>query len=289
MSNRWVLLLVCAVLLGILVCAFIYPSGMLSPGPLSTAHSTLAPRCFSCHIAWRGATAEQCVSCHQLDDIGVRTTTGAPIVRKTFKALLHQALLKPDCLACHDAHRGNRPPLTGHKSFNHQLLQPAIQQRCADCHAAPVNKTHRDTKAQCAQCHRQDHWKPATFDHALLDSQALTACEGCHQGPDDKLHKQISKGCHQCHDPQGWARARFDHDQHFRLDKQHSTNCITCHTNNDYSRYTCYGCHEHTAKTLRAEHQEEGVRFSDDCVKCHKSADDDGENSETSEGRERDD
>ena len=54
-------------------------------------------------------------------------------------------------------------------------------------------------------------------------------------------------------------------------------------------RYTCYGCHEHTQSNMRAEHREEGVRFSDDCVKCHKSADDDGEKGGAGEGGEGDD
>ena len=50
---------------------------------------------------------------------------------------------------------------------------------------------------------------------------------------------------------------------------------MTCHTGNDYSRYTCYGCHEHTPAKIRSEHQEEGIRDFENCVECHRSADKD--------------
>ncbi len=47
----------------------------------------------------------------------------------------------------------------------------------------------------------------------------------------------------------------------------------TCHVGNDYKRYTCYGCHEHTPAKVRAEHEEEGIRDFENCVKCHRSGD----------------
>jgi hypothetical protein len=47
---------------------------------------------------------------------------------------------------------------------------------------------------------------------------------------------------------------------------------VTCHARNDYSRYTCYGCHEHTLTNIRRKHIEEGVSKFDNCVECHRSA-----------------
>jgi hypothetical protein len=41
----------------------------------------------------------------------------------------------------------------------------------------------------------------------------------------------------------------------------------------DYSRYTCYGCHEHSPEKIRREHIEEGIRDFKNCVECHRSAD----------------
>jgi hypothetical protein len=57
------------------------------------------------------------------------------------------------------------------------------------------------------------------------------------------------------------------------LDRDHNTRCVTCHVRNDYQQYTCYGCHEHTPANIRREHVEEGIRDFNDCVECHRSAD----------------
>ncbi|EWS58946.1 hypothetical protein Y695_04654 [Hydrogenophaga sp. T4] len=58
------------------------------------------------------------------------------------------------------------------------------------------------------------------------------------------------------------------------LDRDHNASCETCHKNPaDYRQYTCYGCHEHTLANVREEHEEEGIRNFDNCVKCHRSAD----------------
>jgi len=40
---------------------------------------------------------------------------------------------------------------------------------------------------------------------------------------------------------------------------------------NDYSRYTCYSCHEHTPDNIRREHIKEGISKYDNCVECHSS------------------
>ena len=39
--------------------------------------------------------------------------------------------------------------------------------------------------------------------------------------------------------------------------------CVTCHVDNDYSNYTCYGCHEHSRSKIREEHVEEGIHDAD--------------------------
>lgn len=45
--------------------------------------------------------------------------------------------------------------------------------------------------------------------------------------------------------------------------------------NNDYSSYTCYGCHEHSRSKIREEHVEEGIYDYENCVECHRSGDED--------------
>ena len=58
---------------------------------------------------------------------------------------------------------------------------------------------------------------------------------------------------------------------HFTLDQNHNTTCNTCHSNNNYSSFTCYGCHEHSERKIIAEHNEEGIYNISNFASCHKS------------------
>ena len=50
---------------------------------------------------------------------------------------------------------------------------------------------------------------------------------------------------------------------------------MTCHVDNIYDAYTCYGCHEHSRAKIRREHLEEGIRDYENCAECHRSGDED--------------
>lgn len=191
----------------------------------------------------------------------------------------HQKL-DADCFACH-------APFTG-----------VTADRCATCHkpadigrvtttGAPIAKPLTSTpfhqklvKQDCVACH-SDHSgvkrfrETGQFKHNLLQADAVKQCQSCHKSPTDSLHKQITGNCSQCHSQEKWTPATFDHDKYFVLDKDHNAKCVTCHVRNDYSTYTCYGCHEHTPDKIRREHIEEGIRDFKDCVECHRSADED--------------
>ena len=67
----------------------------------------------------------------------------------------------------------------------------------------------------------------------------------------------------------------FEHEKYFRFDRDHNTECVTCHINNDYANYTCYGCHEHSRSKIREEHVEveEGIRDYENCTECYRSED----------------
>ncbi|MGV0949882.1 MAG: cytochrome c3 family protein [Azonexus sp.] len=176
----------------------------------------------------------------------------------------HTAFLGADsgrCLTCHKPEEIGRLTTTGLPIAKpltavafHQKL---ITQECVACHS-----DHAGVKRFRQQGH---------FDHALLQPAMREACQSCHKSPNDSLHQQITGNCSQCHSQDKWTPATFDHDQHFKLDRDHNTRCVTCHTGNDYSRYTCYGCHEHTLQNIRREHIEEGIRKFDNCVECHRS------------------
>lgn len=188
----------------------------------------------------------------------------------------HQTL-EADCFACH-------APFTG-----------AASRRCVTCHkpdqvgrltttgqpiARPLASTpfhQKLTSQDCVACH-SDHAgvkrfrQQGRFDHALLKKEARGQCHDCHKSPTDSLHQQITGNCSQCHSEGKWTPATFDHDKYFVLDRDHATRCVTCHQRNDYSRYTCYGCHEHSLSNIRREHIEEGISKFDNCVACHRSA-----------------
>ena len=242
---------------------------MVSPGELVPAHAELATMCFSCHAPFRGAASDRCIACHALPDIGIRTTNGAPLAQRDQRTTtsFHQELMEQDCTSCHTDHQ--RPT---QRQFSHALLRSPVRERCATCHAAPTNDMHRNLSVSCHQCHTTEHWAPATFDHALLARAALDRCESCHGAPTDSFHRQITGACVQCHRPQRWKPSTFKHDELFLLDRNHNTTCATCHTTNDFKRYTWYGCHEHTPANIRSEHEEEGIRNIENCAGCHRSA-----------------
>jgi hypothetical protein len=190
------------------------------------------------------------------------------------------AAIATDCFACHVPWRGSSAAL------------------CIGCHALPdiglrttkgvalpqqslKTAFHQDLLEQdCMACH-SDHQGPKLtqrsrkpFSHALLRPAVQEQCASCHRPPTDNLHRKMTAGaagsCQQCHSQTAWKPATFEHDKLFVLDRDHNTECATCHVANDYSRYTCYGCHEHTPANIRAEHQEEGIRNFDNCVECHR-------------------
>lgn len=204
--------------------------------------------------------------------------------------------LEADCFACHAPFRG------------------AQAQRCTVCHkpaqigrltttglpiATPRTSVpfHQKLAGQdCLACH-SDHvgvtrFRQRTrFDHALLPPDAREQCQTCHRPPVNALHRQITGNCGLCHRQDKWLPATFNHSRYFRLDGAHNTQCATCHVRNDYSRYTCYGCHEHTPANIRSEHIEEGIRNFGNCADCHRSANEGGfrGGEDRFEGREEDD
>ena len=226
MKRRWALALIAANLLGLGALVFTYPNFMISPGPLASAHAALATDCFACHVPLHGATSEQCVSCHAISDIGLRTAKGAPVASPRAKVAFHQQLSKQNCMTCHRGHEGSALAFGSRASFSHELLLPTVSAKCETCHTPPDTTIHRGISANCGQCHSQQRWKPAKFDHAKL----------------------------------------------FLLEGDHNVACATCHVDNDTSRYTCFGCHEHQPDGIRAKHLREGISNFENCVQCHRSA-----------------
>ncbi len=203
------------------------------------------------------------------------------------------AEIATDCFACHRQLRGASPD------------------RCQTCHVVndigihttkgitipkdkPTVAFHQQLLEQnCVACH-SDHVGPKLtqhsrkpFSHALIKMDVRNHCTSCHAKPKNNFHQQIQSDCQQCHSVNQWQPSTFHHDPFFLLDGDHNAACATCHVDNDLSHYTCFGCHEHTPANIRTEHAEEGIHNIDNCVQCHRSADD--KESEAREGGEGDD
>lgn len=228
MNKKRLTLIVATNLIVLVLLAIFVPQLMISPGKPVEAHIDLADDCFACHTPFIGSTAEQCITCHTVADIGIKTTKGLSIDKEQKNVAFHQKLVEEDCMACHSEHKGVQPfrPIG---QFSHDLLQTSVKEQCDSCHSNPDDGFHRKITGNCAQCHSNDAWLPATFEH----------------------------------------------EKYFRFDKDHNTECATCHINNDYAKYTCYGCHEHSRSKIREEHYEEGIRDYENCVECHRSGDED--------------
>ena len=193
----------------------------------------------------------------------------------------HQALAS-DCFACHTPWRG-----------------PGGD-RCATCHRIediglvttrgakierdkPVVGFHQQlAERDCMACHIEHQARNAAlakrpFSHALLEPSVRGMCLTCHTKPADALHAQVTEGCQQCHSQERWRPASFEHSRYFLLSGEHDAPCATCHAGGSFSKYTCYGCHEHSPERVRAEHAEEGVSASGNCVECHRRGEDEGD------------
>jgi hypothetical protein len=185
--------------------------------------------------------------------------------------------LETDCFACHAAFTGadSSRCVVCHKSADIGRLTTTGQPIVKPLTSVPFHQ--RLITLECITCH-SDHagvkrFRPqGHFDHQMLQAEMRNQCQTCHQPPRDPLHSQITANCNQCHNQEKWVPASFDHNKYFVLDGNHNSRCATCHTSNDYSRYTCYGCHEHTPEDIRRKHVEENIRNYTNCVECHRSA-----------------
>lgn len=185
-----------------------------------------------------------------------------------------------DCFACHAPFFGSVPekcischkvaeiglktteglPIAGEKK-NVAFHQELIEEDCVACHS-----DHNGVMA----------FRPISrFGHELVSLPMREACDSCHANPGDSLHRKIEGNCSECHSIEAWKPATFDHDEFFRFDRHHPAECESCHIDNDYARYTCYGCHEHSRSNIREEHFEEGIFNYEKCVECHRSGDED--------------
>lgn len=209
-------------LIAITLLVFAYPHLMVGPGQLIPGHKQLNEDCFACHAPFTGADSALCLSCHKAADIGRLTTTGQAIERPLTTTPFHQKLIDQDCMACHSDHAGaKRYRIQGH--FKHALLQKEAREQCHSCHKVPADSLHQQITGNCAQCHSQEKWKPATFDHVKLfelDRDHNVGCVTCH--PRSDYRNYTCYGCHE-HTPEKIRR------EHIKEGIREYSNCVECH------------------------------------------------------------
>lgn len=223
----------------------------LSRFPLLGAHNTAD--CNDCHTTASTLRFDpldtDCYSCHQAD---YNSTTSPNHVQSNYST---------DCTECHQM---NAFGWTG-SDINHAFF-PLVEGHdiadCSQCHQDPND--YGNISADCISCHQNDYNSATSPDHA--GSGFSTDCTICHSlAP-------------------GWKPADFsEHDVVFPIySGEHNgewNSCTECHpVTNNYSIFTCTGCHEHNQSEMNEEHNEiDGYIYdSQACLECHPTGSEEG-------------
>ncbi len=248
--------------------------------PLLTKRFHHAPvaegQCLECHnphgsdlpAQVRGTSGnEVCLRCHDAKAPTGKGTPGPAARIDLSKKVVHGALKRADCRACHEG---------GHGSDNLKLLKKAPPDLCYGCHQR-VDKQKYPHGAvlvgDCAVCH-----DPHSSDQPkLLAKETLNqTCFICHQ--DDVtgrkvIHAPVAKSCVACHDPHAAP------NRNALKAGSGKQVCYSCHQQQvdagkvkhpALERYGCTGCHDpHGSKYpfLLAK------KVNALCVGCHPAND----------------
>ncbi|MCM8857850.1 MAG: cytochrome c3 family protein [Candidatus Thiodiazotropha sp.] len=226
MKYNTITLIVAINLTLLVLLAILIPQFMISPGKPIDAHADLATDCFACHTPFIGSTADKCIACHKVEEIGIKTTQGLPIAKEKKNVAFHQQLIEEDCVSCHSDHKGVQAfrPIG---QFSHRLLEPDLQQQCDSCHNNPGDALHLKIEGNCAECHDQEAWIPATFNHAdyfRFDRHHDTDCVTCHVNSDYSHYT-----CYGCHE-HSRSKIREEHVEEGIYDYEV---CVECHRSGD--------------------------------------------------------
>ncbi|OYU93442.1 MAG: class III cytochrome C family protein [Burkholderiales bacterium PBB5] len=189
MKGRWLWLVICANLAVLVALVFVYPHLMVAPGALVQGHAELATDCFACHTPLRGATADRCVACHALPDIGLRTTKGVTIVHaKPLKASFHQELSDPNCMACHSDHAGPKVQAWKPATFDHDKFFPLDKDHNATCVTCHTGNNYQ--QYTCYGCHEHTPARMLAKHREEGVTERLDDCVRCHRSASDEGNDQ---------------------------------------------------------------------------------------------------
>lgn len=272
---------------------------LVSPGPLSKAHASLAGAadCVQCHEAGRRVSAPRCLSCHK------------PVAERIAKKTgVHRAVTGV-CDTCHVEHAGADGELRrlDTAAFDHAAetgfaldgRHAPLAKNCAACHK---KRSFLDARPACASCHADVHkgtlgaacanchstavaFKAARdrFDHGkarfqLTGGHQQVACEKCHAGGVYRglqfdscaschltpHRKVLGPACTACHTTAQWTTRTVDHAKtRFPLVGAHAqVTCASCHTagiTTPLRSEACVSCHVNVHRHSVKE----------DCRACH--------------------
>ncbi len=261
------ILVVSVLMITYVLILYKFPHAMIGPGELVQGHYKITNNCFSCHLVFQGIPNKKCIACHKVDDIGKSADTN----KTKQKVLFHSFLVNELCTSCHSDHNGLNPERS-YSGFRHELFSESVRSQCSGCHEKPIDNLHKQIAAECNSCHTSEGWKSnVRFDHDLIQVAGRSDCASCHPIPTDDYHSSFKDNCSKCHNTTQWIPSTFDHSAYFVLDNDHNVKCSTCHNNNNFTTYSCYGCHDHSESNIREEHTEEGISDFSNCISCHKS------------------
>ncbi len=221
-------------------------------GPGRATWLGLEVACASCHAdPHAGRLGSDCAKCHTEHDFRKIIDTGFD--HESTRYPLRGAHREVSCAGCHESEAG-------------WIHQPASS-NCASCHADPHQglATIAGRRADCAQCHGVDRFRPSTFTVAMhadgpypLEGRHVSAaCEACHvttKGDGVKLRMAHAR-CVDCHaDPHGTQLAG----------RSDGGDCESCHLVEGFRPSTfAVADHQTLAFPLSGSHVEA------DCRSCH--------------------
>lgn len=182
---------------GLLVVALgAYAAGwkdVASPGPVASAHGTIATTCVECHQPRVGSVDLRCERCHDPLD-SRRFGSAAHVLTGTddrWKAAHADAI---PCAACHVEHRGRET-----------VLANVRDSACATCHTFGGFSRHPEFAIVRAEASSSNGFG-AQFSHAghlkTLQKTGGDRCEHCHQPTADQQGFQpiaFDRFCASCH------------------------------------------------------------------------------------------
>jgi hypothetical protein len=234
----------------VLALARVAKAQILSPGPLSRAHSTIEgdAHCNDCHSSGKRVDQGACLKCHS--DLGARIAAGQGLHGLQYKG-------KP-CEGCHVEHLGvsagiTRWPGGDPSKLDHALTGWALNgahktTTCNRCHTrAPkflglsqnclsCHKDKHDGRfgTACTSCHSESSWNDLhlqSFNHEqsrypLRGAHTTVPCAKCHFDPPkyvgiafaactdchkDPHNGRLGAGCTDCHEDTRWKPVTFRH------------------------------------------------------------------------------